>query len=38
MEIMANRNQEALVDPLRRDDPHDRCRGLDLDDSEPKLS
>lgn len=38
VEIMANNHRESLADPLRRHDPHDRCRALDLDDPELKLS
>ena len=38
MEIMANDHREPLTDPLRRGDPHDRHRALDLDDPELKLS
>jgi len=38
VEVMANDHREPLADPLRRHDPHDRCRALDLDDPELKLS
>ena len=35
---MADDHREPLVDPLRRGDPHDWCRALDLDDPKLKLS
>ena len=36
--IMADDHREPLADPLRRGDPHDWCRALDLDYPELELS
>ena len=35
---MADHHREAMADPMRRCDPHDRCGTLDLKDPKFKLS